>query len=45
MIHDGARPFVSAALIDRCLEAAVKKDAVVVGLPVRDTIKGVGAIG
>jgi 2-C-methyl-D-erythritol 4-phosphate cytidylyltransferase len=38
-IHDGARPFVSAALIDRCVAAARDKGAVVVGVPVRDTIK------
>lgn len=43
MIHDGARPFVSAALIDRCVEAAVAHGAAAVGLPVRDTIKRVGA--
>ncbi len=42
IIHDGARPFVSAALIDRCVESAAKKGAVVVGLPARDTIKVVG---
>ena len=42
IIHDGARPFVSAALIDRCVECAGEKGAVVVGLPVRDTIKMVG---
>jgi len=42
-IHDGARPFVSPALIDRCVEVARDKGAVVVGLPVRDTIKIVGA--
>lgn len=41
VIHDGARPFVSPALIDRCVEAAAAKSAVVVGLPVRDTIKAV----
>jgi 2-C-methyl-D-erythritol 4-phosphate cytidylyltransferase len=39
VIHDGARPFVSSALIDRCVEAAHEKGAVVVGVPVRDTIK------
>jgi 2-C-methyl-D-erythritol 4-phosphate cytidylyltransferase len=39
IIHDGARPFPSPALIDRCVEAAFDKDAVVVGMPVRDTIK------
>jgi 2-C-methyl-D-erythritol 4-phosphate cytidylyltransferase len=41
LIHDGARPFVSAALIDRCVEATAVHQAVVVGLPVRDTIKSV----
>lgn len=39
VIHDGARPLVSAELIDRCVRAAVEKGAVVVGLPARDTIK------
>jgi 2-C-methyl-D-erythritol 4-phosphate cytidylyltransferase len=39
VIHDGARPFVSPALIDRCVQAARDKGAVVVGVPVRDTIK------
>lgn len=39
IIHDGARPFVSAGLIDRCVEVAGEKGAVVVGLPARDTIK------
>jgi 2-C-methyl-D-erythritol 4-phosphate cytidylyltransferase len=38
-IHDAARPFVSAKLIDRCVEAACERGAVAVGLPVRDTIK------
>jgi 2-C-methyl-D-erythritol 4-phosphate cytidylyltransferase len=38
-IHDGVRPFVSPALIDRSVQAAYDKGAVVVGLPVRDTIK------
>ena len=40
-IHDGARPFVSPALIDRSVEGARAKGAVVVGLPARDTIKSV----
>jgi 2-C-methyl-D-erythritol 4-phosphate cytidylyltransferase len=43
IIHDGARPFVSVALIDRCVEIAAEKGAVVAGLPARDTIKVVGA--
>jgi 2-C-methyl-D-erythritol 4-phosphate cytidylyltransferase len=39
VIHDGARPFVSPALIDRSIEEAWTRKAVVVGVPVRDTIK------
>jgi 2-C-methyl-D-erythritol 4-phosphate cytidylyltransferase len=45
MIHDGARPFASASLIDRCVEVAADKEAVVVGLPARDTIKIVSQEG
>ncbi len=41
VVHDGARPLVAPALIDRCVEAALKEGAVVVGVPVRDTIKAV----
>jgi 2-C-methyl-D-erythritol 4-phosphate cytidylyltransferase len=39
VIHDGARPFVSPTLIDRSIEEAQTRKAVVVGVPVRDTIK------
>jgi len=39
VIHDGARPFVSPELIDRVIEEASTRNAVVVGVPVRDTIK------
>lgn len=39
LIHDAARPFVSARLIIRCIEAAMRHDAAVPGLPARDTIK------
>jgi 2-C-methyl-D-erythritol 4-phosphate cytidylyltransferase len=45
IIHDGARPLVSAALIDRCVDVAADKGAVIVGLPARDTIKVVGRDG
>src|SRR5262245_7134214 len=41
IIHDGARPFVTASLIERCINCAADKGAAVVGLPVRDTIKAV----
>jgi 2-C-methyl-D-erythritol 4-phosphate cytidylyltransferase len=44
VIHDGARPFVSSSLIDRCVNEAQTKGAVVVGLPARDTIKSVSEI-
>jgi 2-C-methyl-D-erythritol 4-phosphate cytidylyltransferase len=44
-IHDGARPFVSPALIDRAVEAARDKGAVVVALKARDTIKQVSIDG
>lgn len=39
VIHDGARPFVGPQLIDRVIEEASALKAVVVGVPVRDTIK------
>jgi len=43
VIHDGARPLVSPALIDRCVELASEEGAAVVGVPVKDTIKVVSA--
>jgi 2-C-methyl-D-erythritol 4-phosphate cytidylyltransferase len=39
VLHDGARPFISPPLIDRCIEQAYQVGAVVVGVPVRNTIK------
>ena len=42
LIHDGARPFPSAALIARAI-AAAQTGAAVPGLPVTDTIKEVDA--
>jgi len=39
VIHDGARPFVSARLIDLSVEAASREGAAVVGVPARDTVK------
>jgi 2-C-methyl-D-erythritol 4-phosphate cytidylyltransferase len=38
-VHDGARPFVSPGLIDRCVDAARTEGAVVVGLRAKDTVK------
>jgi 2-C-methyl-D-erythritol 4-phosphate cytidylyltransferase/2-C-methyl-D-erythritol 2,4-cyclodiphosphate synthase len=38
-IHDGARPFVDAALIDRVLDALERTPGAIPALPVADTIK------
>ena len=43
VIHDGVRPFISPELIDICIEIASREGAVVVGVPVKDTIKLVRA--
>ena len=37
VVHDGARPLVSAALISRCVEACATADAVMPALAVKDT--------
>ena len=39
LVHDGARPFISESLIDNCIEETKNHNAVVVGVPVKDTIK------
>ena len=41
LIHDAARPFVSAALIDRTIDAAMTHGAAIAALPSRDTVKRV----
>ncbi|HZK89017.1 MAG TPA: bifunctional 2-C-methyl-D-erythritol 4-phosphate cytidylyltransferase/2-C-methyl-D-erythritol 2,4-cyclodiphosphate synthase [Stellaceae bacterium] len=41
LIHDGARPFPGAALIDRVLDALERAPAAIPGLPLGDTIKRV----
>jgi 2-C-methyl-D-erythritol 4-phosphate cytidylyltransferase/2-C-methyl-D-erythritol 2,4-cyclodiphosphate synthase len=45
LIHDAARPFVSAALISRAIEAASVTGAAIPVIPVADTIKLVGGSG
>jgi 2-C-methyl-D-erythritol 4-phosphate cytidylyltransferase/2-C-methyl-D-erythritol 2,4-cyclodiphosphate synthase len=45
LIHDAARPFVSAALIARAIEAAKRTGAAIPAIPVADTIKLVGGNG
>ncbi|MBM3471102.1 MAG: 2-C-methyl-D-erythritol 2,4-cyclodiphosphate synthase [Armatimonadetes bacterium] len=41
VIHDGVRPFVTPALIERVLEAAMRWGAATAGIPVVDTLKEV----
>ncbi len=38
-IHDGARPFLTEEILERCYDAVQKYDACVTGMPVKDTIK------
>lgn len=38
-IHDGARPFLTEAILERACEEVQKSRACVVGMPVKDTIK------
>ncbi len=38
-IHDGARPFLDEAMLNRALETVRQTKACVVGMPVKDTIK------
>src|SRR6266853_773863 len=45
LIHDAARPFVSAALISRAIDAAGRTGAAIPAIPVTDTIKLVGETG
>src|SRR5258707_4400532 len=45
LIHDAARPFVSAALISRAIDAAGRTGAAVPAIPVTDTIKLIGGNG
>jgi 2-C-methyl-D-erythritol 4-phosphate cytidylyltransferase/2-C-methyl-D-erythritol 2,4-cyclodiphosphate synthase len=39
VVHDGARPFVGAALISRIIAAAAEHGAALAALPSRDTVK------
>ncbi len=42
-VHDGARPLVTPELIDRAVSEAKNRPAVIVGLPVKNTIKKITA--
>ncbi|WP_119728627.1 2-C-methyl-D-erythritol 4-phosphate cytidylyltransferase [Thermomonospora amylolytica] len=41
LLHDAARPFVTAGIVDRCLAALESFEAVAVGLPTTDTVVAV----
>ncbi|HME30238.1 MAG TPA: bifunctional 2-C-methyl-D-erythritol 4-phosphate cytidylyltransferase/2-C-methyl-D-erythritol 2,4-cyclodiphosphate synthase [Pseudolabrys sp.] len=45
LVHDAARPFASASLIARAIEAAEKIGAAIPALPVTDTVKRIDATG
>ena len=45
LVHDGARPLVTGAVIARAIAGARQYAACVVGMPVKDTIKVAGADG
>jgi len=45
LVHDGVRPFVTAAMIKECVDLARKGECVVVGVPIKDTIKEVDGQG
>src|SRR5262249_8950020 len=45
LVHDAARPFVTADLIDRTIDAAAAHGAAIAALPSRDTVKRVDSSG
>jgi 2-C-methyl-D-erythritol 4-phosphate cytidylyltransferase / 2-C-methyl-D-erythritol 2,4-cyclodiphosphate synthase len=42
-VHDGARPLIAPQDIQRCLDAAARYGAAIMGVPVKDTLKSVAA--
>ena len=45
LVHDGARPYIHSDLINHVIEEVKEKKAVVLGVPVKDTIKIVDSTG
>jgi len=45
LVHDGVRPLATPEAIRRAMDAAYRHDAAVLAVPVKDTIKQVGADG
>ncbi len=45
LVHDAVRPFLTLDMIQEVVDAAVKHGAAIIALPMRDTVKYVGADG
>lgn len=45
LVHDAARPFVSAAVLDRCIARLAEAEGALVAVPVVDTMKRADAAG
>jgi 2-C-methyl-D-erythritol 4-phosphate cytidylyltransferase len=45
LIHDGARPFVTKEEIEKVTTKALEQQAAVLGVPIKDTVKRIGAEG
>lgn len=45
LIHDGARPFVDASMLEQLLDTMQEAEAAVVGVPAKDTLKTVSSDG
>ncbi len=45
LVHDAVRPFLTPEMITQVVAAAVKHGAAIVAIPMRDTVKRVGADG
>jgi len=44
LIHDGVRPLIEKSVVEESIRQLGKNDGVVVGVPVKDTIKEVGSL-
>ncbi len=45
LVHDAVRPFLTVDMIQKVVDAAVEHGAAIIALPMRDTVKYVGADG
>lgn len=39
LIHDGARPMIDTATIEKCIDSVIEHGAAAVGVPMKDTVK------